>query len=519
MSSAKDWVSYNTDHLVKMLREQISPQNLIKPDYDTDLFEMAGKLQKITLSPQGQIVKDLTGATLIETSKNCMYTVINKEFIKIKTRDNADSLALEAIYTKFISDKTHIFPRYKNNTLVTHPAFQGKLYQSLSTEYLDEFVELGKYIRIIGKNVDTINIILNYVIETLKAYYTFASQYKLTHNDMHLNNLMLKSGTPLKIIDFGRAHIPKGFISDDLINEVLEKYGVQQAGMPIFSMLENMNKYAIRHDLGFMCDITTVIFLILPMVQFRWPEWCWITQDKRLVVNYKLLLSSKFPFNSFVHHALAWLVCTLYAMYLPNDKHDQHVFIIQDILDYGLMLPNGVYNARYFPEYSENAARLYRNIFSSSQTGGNPELYKFNEYVVYDPDEWLTDDKLTSTAELLARNGEALLTKKTISIPKYEMRGEHINYTDLLNYISRLFKMQNSPQIQEPWMNQRGPYLSKPLLAHGGKTKKPQAFKIYVEKSSQRKYVRRSKTRWYLDEHRGKYRYLDELKSSIRILI
>ena len=43
-------------------------------------------------------------------------------------------------------------------------------------------------------------------------------------------------------------------------------------------------------------------------------------------------------------------------------------------------------------------------------------------------------------------------------------------------------------------------------------------YKIYVCSETNRKYIRKSNERWYLDENRGKYRYSDEKKTKITVL-
>lgn len=44
------------------------------------------------------------------------------------------------------------------------------------------------------------------------------------------------------------------------------------------------------------------------------------------------------------------------------------------------------------------------------------------------------------------------------------------------------------------------------------------AYKLYIDHSTQCKFIRKSKQRWYLNEHRGKYRYVDASHSHVKLL-
>jgi hypothetical protein len=48
-----------------------------------------------------------------------------------------------------------------------------------------------------------------------------------------------------------------------------------------------------------------------------------------------------------------------------------------------------------------------------------------------------------------------------------------------------------------------------------GQPKQQKSYTIYNERGTKRKYILKSNVKWYLDEHRGQYRYVDEKRKVI----
>ena len=86
------------------------------------------------------------------------------------------------------------------------------------------------------------------------------------------------------------------------------------------------------------------------------------------------------------------------------------------------------------------------------------------------------------------------------------------------NILEKLKPLSSAVRLGMSWSNPKSsccPTVPGRGATAGGSASSQKDYKIYVCGETNRKYIRKSNERWYLDENRGKYRYSDEKKTKI----
>lgn len=152
------------------------------------------------------------------------------------------------------------------------------------------------------------------------------------------------------------------------------------------------------------------------------------------------------------------------------------------------------------------------------------------------PTDRLTFGKKDGTKPFGKKNPNPLSTREDIDLadlgkPASQIFLEHIQkeehkyekYVTFETYdepkeITRAVLARQTTRSATRSATRSGSFITNPQAA-GGSNKK--TYKIKTEnsdKKSKRKYIRKSNEHWYLDEHRGQYRYSDETRTKIYLL-
>ena len=328
-------------------------------------------------------------------------------------------------------------------------------------------------------------------------------------------------------------------LKDDFITEYLNQFVPikQNDALNVFLNLQKANRFALKGEFSFMCDIATVVFTYLPLCSFTWPSWFTFGNDTygndTITVDFNKLEKSLLKtYNHITYQGLAWIVCTLYAYYVPYKElySKPRTFEYDQIVNYQIMLPNCVYNAVHFGTYEAYATQLFMMINNMSQNGGNPDGNPNGNPNGNPLDIWSYKPKqkqdffASLSTELTLESGNAQVKSKVKSKEWLNTKLESttsllmkmkMKYQDLETLIMDKVHIQ---QLQLKQSNIRSKILElQPKISVGGKTKCRDQFKVYLETNTKRKFIRRSRTKWFLDEHRGKYRFIDDTKSHIRL--
>jgi hypothetical protein len=460
------------------------------------------------------------------SSLNCGYKIIDPYFYKVQLRENADPLINEVIFTKILNNYQYartpkIFPDY-----VDHFISANK--KVLVLNYLQDSISLIDYIK--DKDKD----ILTNLNKLFMEYSYYGKTLGFIHGDLHFNNIQF-SNNQFYIIDFGRCFVHTKFYDELLTKEntLFTNFGIEQnsinlispAGFtnnPVSLTTDNLNEY----NIGFLCDIGSVS-LNLIRSNILIDKFLNITVENNVtVLNVLNLNVLKFNLikdtpNTPINHGVAWIICYINACIYDGKKGNFIVSIgsitkeelkiikffklkLNFVLNMTLFTPSGIIMPPTYkdPNIKQATIQNYLNILTS--IGGNKQKLKSNKLKAmskkmqggnYDPEQ---HDYF----------------KNYIGIPYDIIVDEYINEID--GFIDQ--QISKTCPIGSTCPNEaRVPLETKYTkgIPAGGNTKK--SYIIHTCKESHRKYIRKANKRWYIDENRGKYRYIDDTKKKITI--
>jgi len=331
-----------------------------------------------------QIIDQVNGR-LQKTSVNCLNCVIDEIFIKVQIKDISDPLINEVIISKILENYEFIklsatykkiFPQYQNHCL--YP-YNGQLCKLMQTVAIPKIISLSEIFKNNKYKPDNMKIIFKSLCDLMTSYIECGKTKGITHNDLHLNNILcsrvddLTNESPkFTMIDFGRSYIKTDGYNDT--TEDYAKFGLTlAANYPI--LIEN--SFQIKDtELGYMCDVATLCINILP---FYTVNECWFQYDPataEITIDIKELSKFILIMNDTTlvfHKGLAWFALA-YITRHPSAKPDENNIRIFNRNDYlrttDLLFPNGVFIPQNYLKIKEQMCQQWPNLGSTRQCGG-----------------------------------------------------------------------------------------------------------------------------------------------------
>ncbi len=461
-----------------------------------------------------------TGYTFIKSSVNCVHTTIDETFYKLQAFNYGDSLVGETYYTEVLQafKALNIFPIIQNA-----PPSYGKIIitkndktiaiQGLKTVAYKNPVSLGAKLR--EGNHETILVDIR---KLLTSYLDYVKHFgELSHNDLHLNNMLYDDGK-LKFIDLGRMYMSG--VYPDILKKVCKAFCLPVALnatslQPATNMHHLTNQFQLKGPRSYLCDVTTVALNVLPVIAaYDWPKWCQykvVGMSGIITINYALLCESNVSLanGDILQIGLAWLVCCIIAYNATNkldlDYNASYDFELNALRNNTLMFKNSVFIGTFYDMYKSMATSFFNNaclrtLGSSGRKkqqsgGGRTEMSE--AYI-----SACLDNACLPTGKLIC---DFLATPRRL--PPHTL--PHLAAVSPLKTQSAVH-MPVVPVQTVVAATTAGP------AAAGGSSPKTK-YQVCQDKATGRKYIRRQRARWYLDEHRGAYRWASEEKKYIHI--
>lgn len=530
------------------LMDSIVPKNLVELEecYNTHATSFIGDLNKIRI--QGG---------------NCAMYIDDSSVIKIRYAEHSDSLVNEITVMQYLTsiDST-LFPKFQeygllekddnlynkilelaNNKinameLIRRPSSFTKYYQFLKmakiqgTHLHNTIVNDILHEKNDAQSSKDLDQLLQDVAGALSIYLELAKEHGITHNDMHLGNIMChrKNGIfDIKIIDFGRMHI-----KDLDLQKYSETY--QKVCLPVPNNKQVTSKYHIEHDSGYLLDLATVSLSVLIYMEFDWPDFILLAENDKedlfLIINPNAISIEKpnYIFKPF-YYGLATLACLIYAWYenynkkytmMKSYEKDDGVLIvpISDLYDYDKLEPLLCPCKTLIKPTFEQIRNRFNNNMKQFKTnlekidifkkqGGHTSIKRRAPRKSRKMTGSGFTPELPDGLTLVSRNPTEDPNKKAARLRRIAEKYGSIESPQDLAY--RLLRDKALAKYSAPTskfspqpMNSYYHPIPKPVNVGG---KPPKQYKIYTEPDTKRRYLRHNNSRWYLDEHRGKYRY------------
>ena len=285
-----------------------------------------------------------------------------------------------------------------------------------------------------------------------------------------------------------------------------------------------------------MCDILTITLGVIPNILYSYPEWCDIhmasNNDFSVNIDYDKLCANPPHEADLFDLGLAWFVCCIVAYMHTVGGETASIYkglSFNDITDYSVLLPNNVMLAPHYHDYNKLAVFLFNQAMSGQkrrpmsyggvqikqkQSGGNERRRRlFNEAMF--------EKACLATGPLLRNYNETGSQKQPLK------SNEQSGALDLSNYkneMSQDFVLLRVKELERAVQEKKNSKINSYAVEAQNRTQitvgaggNKREYKIYVEKETKRKYVRGlvKNTKWYLDEHRGSYKWSSDAKSQI----
>ena len=430
----------------------------------------------------------LTVGKLERTSVNCLHFITDNLFTKVQFASICDPLINEVIILKtlnkmFSKVEPPIFPKYVRHFLDNISGYQNYC-QIMQTDVITDLNPLSNILKAPNMNRD---LCFNDIISFMEKYKECAATCGLTHNDLHLNNIVTGNNkSQLILIDFGRAHIDETKLSS-VINSDSDVYDLfcTKQPTPTTYLIENL--FHIKDiEYGYMCDIATLALNTMPYMlpnlrgKCAWLKFLYYASD-RIDLHVTLTEYKNTTYTTIYTEGLLWFICA-YVIHYEIKLWDSTPFTIniKDIKDIRgeMLLLNGVFNPSIYNSNKDKIHTMW-TTFPHLVHGGRRKsgIKKGGNVPITMPRPRKKDNDLPKPEEYDLPDKEFLDKWMKLAI---------IPTTNLLNAMYKRPKGGKSK---------------------GGKSGK-KSYKLYVDKDG-RKFIKKNKKEngWYLDNNRGRYRY------------
>ena len=272
-------------------------------------------------------------------------------------------------------------------------------------------------------------------------------------------------------------------------------------------------------EYGYMCDVATVTFNLLPLVPFIYPPWLQVDFKENIVIDLSkvnLLVNNDIMY----YKGLLFLACYIVV---ATEKSVDTINIIKlvqkdvkinakTLVEQNILYGNGVFHPKTYMLCKDNVKTLFDLVYPKfSGEKGNKKTNKNN---------------------LIGGNPCPLLTNIQKRNDWIEQRSKSTNYYILVNMLINTIKQKKVVAANQQTLHataikidtlgmanylgqERVPIMVQPVAtAAGGNFK---TFKVYINPLIKKKYIRKSGQKWYLHENKGKYRYIDNTNTHIYV--
>jgi hypothetical protein len=483
-------------------------------------------------------------------SANCIHFMSgNNTFVKVQVSPHEDPLLNEIIITRALnSTDSAVTPistyvvKYRSHCRAT---VDQKHYPCLLLEALPNIKSLGQVIKEFlttagGKASSSLMtshpLIQTHLSKFLVSLKALSGSLKFSHNDLHHNNIVF-SGDALKMIDYGRAWIggdTGARLQTALLPECARALCITDNQASIQQYLHNhtgLQMFQIRNAPTHLCDMATVCINTLIYVRdFVWPPWLMLAQlnvssstttyskdqltgftvgDRSEILAYLETKSTEkakayladmeymVPF----YDGIGWLALCIRA-YMTACSAATRFISFADLRS-TLLYSNSCFNP--FILHSLVARRMVDFKEDAQQTGGRDatRLLGITGTSVVGHQKQSAPTKSIKSAEkstnkglyvTFNENGQNITTIKCIT--EYDPNLERtVHIDEILNNKNKISELVQT--IAEAPPNSGG----------RKQPKQPRHHVVRQEPQTKRKFILKSNSKWYLDEHRNQYRY------------
>lgn len=478
----------------------------------------------------------LTALTFNETSVNCIHNVNADVFTKVQLLDIVDPLENEVAITTYLNDihKQHnwVFVEYVDHFLVNQ--VPGRV-NNKECKVLQTKAIKGIQSAIDRRKADPSKFFLE-LHKFMVNYVTQASDAGFVHNDMHFNNVVCDQQFNYYLIDYGRSFIDF-CVSKEPTKELASKYCTSPyAWRDRVSKFFSHNHNVQDSAFGYMCDIATLSLnaLALHGVDFIDKfissyniKWLSLNVNTQHLTIYPQDIDTSFSNNP--NQVDDWFTrgIAFMAMYLAHAASELGTVPTTVTLPLqtknpaepgvygGYLFDNGVIRGTIYNGLMRKVPSWLPSIFGVKQiTGGKRKIR--NSY------QGGSQQKVTMTIKPVQKD----MNINFENLPEVDMNSafvknlctptvnfivaEEIRRKQGVNLLPKLPSMANLADRQLMAMNTRVP-----VSAIGG----ARSYKISTERYTERKYAMVGRTKFYLDENRGRFKYSNKARTEIMLRV
>lgn len=499
-----------------------------------------------------------------KTSANCVhYVEDNAVFVKIRNNPSRqDALITEVVNNQIIDHEAAvvtayppIFVKYLDHCVAQDSQALSTHYETMRTVYLgNTATSLCSYIRSNYTDTGKMTALRVGIEMLLITYKTACARFYMSHNDIHLNNLMVvphNDGSQtinVYMIDYGRCWIHDTFIKKHtkIIDKSVIKYHQTREYFLNERKDTGLTQFQIQHPHGYLCDAASIAYNFMFYGNMQdWPIWFnkssymsyhgfWVGTREEVLAYLNLPAQNR----TGIFDALAWLALYVMAFnvllpsfsLLPSDDIDNvSLFVTRQQLEQSVLMRNGCFDPRYFPLVMQV---MNGGSHGSRQGGGDyPGVLLKSDT----PDSFPMYQKHLSRNSANNKNGAKIMSIPAITniahldedIGKIHSHMDEIHQDmsklpPVLTEMKSLLKTSIFAPEPEQYTDSFKNIIEKltisidntETLQLGGQKKSPRTYQTRVDKAG-RMFIRRRGSKWYLDEHRGQYRYSSPQKTQV----
>jgi hypothetical protein len=373
-----------------------------------------------------------------------------------------------------------------------------------------------------------------------------AQEIGFAHHDMHTGNILYNTKDKhFVLIDYGRVHIPRMYDENYIRQDDLENFisvEMQKFGREFHRYFQDPYSFPITmrnpktcydgKELYILNDIAGLCFTISSELSINFKDT--VNNLLKAIENENTnRLSKLMTMRNFFADLVAtpqgqevfamliglvWFVALAneYNKYIKFDRDAERLFIRRKKY-YCLVNPNAFSVIKcnmltFFNTTMKSLIRAWKNFRGSTMDGGRDVLNRTDindNFIQKNIDQKIQD--IDGRSDIIKTDKLKIVQQKTKDID-----AEPVFYEDdkpfsmnikphstmLGDEYFKIVALRDADILELSSRDRRSV-----ALTVGGKVKPEVCRKICVDKSTRRKYIKLSNKKWYLDEHRGKYKY------------